>query len=148
MGREARDFPGRGWGGMPTPSFSLPLPPRAVHIPSPCLTHKYPPPPTTTSSSAHLSHRPALGIRANHPASQTGLGASSRTFYFILFHFICTAKHSFQMCLLTEVTFLVLLTCIFFFLIYFAAPPCSYSPSPNPQPQPITFILFFLPSLG
>lgn len=44
MGREARDFPGRGWSGMPSPTFSLPLPSRAVHTPSPRLTHKYPSP--------------------------------------------------------------------------------------------------------
>lgn len=47
MGREVRNFPGRGWGGMPTPTFSLLLSSGAVHTPSLCLTHKYPPPTAT-----------------------------------------------------------------------------------------------------
>lgn len=124
--------------GVACPSpLSLPLPSRTVHTPSfPRLTH--------TSPSAHchllfrtcLSHRPTLGIRANRPAPQTL--ASSLTFYFSF----CTAKYSFQMCLLTEVTFLVLLTCSFF-LIYFATPPGSYSPRPHPPSSHPSEPLFF-----
>lgn len=71
---------------MPTSTFSLPLTPQGCtySIPSsdPQVSSS-----TATSSSAHLSHRSTLGIRANHPASQTGLGASSRTFFFLILFF-------------------------------------------------------------
>lgn len=136
MGRAARDFAGRGWGGLPVstqPSPSLQdctysiLPSSDPHVPS---AHCH------LLCSTCLSHRPTLGIRANRPAPQTL--ASSLTFYFSF----CTAKYSFQVCLLTEVTFLVLLTCSFF-LIYFATPPGSYSPRPHPPSSHPSEPLFF-----
>lgn len=72
-----------GWHAHPT--FSLPLPPPqdcTYSIPSsdPQVSS------TATSSSALLSHRPALGIRTNHPASQTGFGGFFTYILFFFFH--------------------------------------------------------------
>lgn len=53
------------------------------------------------------------------------------------------------MCLSTDVTFLVLLTCLFFFFNLFCHPSWFLlTPHPHPYSYPITFILFFLPSFG
>lgn len=92
--KEVRASPGRGWGGIPTPT----QPPSI-------------PPPLTFSvvSTPHVG--PPSGSEPTTLHHRLCFGASSHTFYFSF----CTAKYSFQMCLLTDVTFLVLLTCSFFF---------------------------------
>lgn len=142
-GKGGRDFPGSGV--APPPPLSLPFPP-GLYILHPPSDPRSPP----TSSLAPTSRLgPPSGseptIILHH---RLWFGASSHTFYFSF----CTAAYSFQMCLLTEVTFLVLLTCSFL-LIYFATPPGSYSPSPHPPPPILSahrnhFFLFFLSSFG
>lgn len=88
----------------------LSLPSRAVHTPSPRLTHKSLPPLTfSLVSASHIG--PPSGSEPTILRHRLWFGASSHTFYF---HFV-QQKYSFQMCLLTEVTFLVLLTFPFFF---------------------------------
>lgn len=59
MGREARDFPGRGWSGMPSPTFSLPLPPQGCTYSIPSSDPQVSS--TATSSSAHCLIGPPSG---------------------------------------------------------------------------------------
>lgn len=94
---------------------------------------------TPTSPSATSSLVPASHIG---PPSGSEPAVLHHRLWLLHLHFsFCTAKYSFQMCLLTEVTFLVLLTCSFF-LIYFATPPASYSLPPLIR---TTFFLIFFP---
>lgn len=144
MGGRVGGWLGRPEEGPPGSCLLPSKPPQGVHNSSIPLTtylpvsdHLLGPPPWDPSQPSHITN--------------FGLGDFFTFLFFVFFFHFCTEKYSFQKRLLTEVTFLVLLTCSFF-LIYFptrVSPLGSYSPflpstPPHPAPSHLTHFVSFL----